>query len=821
MQLWAFAVMAVAMVACGDDGPSGNDNNANQQQGICGDGVLNDGEACDDGPQNSDFLPDACRTNCQLATCGDSVVDSNEACDEGLLNGVSPNPCRSDCVPNLCGDGYLGGDEVCDDGNNLSGDGCRGDCGQDETLCNNGVVDPGEGCDDAGGNSDTVPDACRTDCQPARCGDHVQDSGESCDDGNTLDDLTCSKTCENFCGDNVLNPALGEECDRGADNGVSPSDCLTGCGRTTCGDGHLGGAEEGCDDHNNTDGDGCSALCQVEPRWACAGSPSVCACAGHKYGPDCTGCVVFVSLDATHPVRDGKRWASAYPALQPAIDAAHAGGPGCEVWVAAGTYYTYAGSERDTVTVRDGVAIYGGFAGSEAERGARDPARHVTVLDGRAAGGEGQRVFHVLTALGTKDATLDGLVISSGQADGLAQLIDDRGGGLLAYSAAIAVTGCTFVDNEARGAGGGIYAYGCAELKIEGCTLSGNSAGGYGGGIYTEQSSATVSHCIFASNSAGYYGGGIYNTYSAGSVSDSILSGNSAGYGGGVYNAHSSPVMSRCTFSGNSADFIGGGMAGEHSSPTVSRCLFAGNVGASGGGGLSNMANSSPTVSHCTFSGNHAGSGGGGIDNSGSSPTVTNAIVWGNTAFSTPSIYDITSSSQVVHSDIEGGFAGAGAAILDVAPGFVSPPPDTGPWDAVSFDVTHRRTALYDAGASWDASALTGLFVQPDTTDPRWLVIATNSATAIFVHGDVTGFVTAGAGYALHDLRLETGSACVDAGYGCTTPGGCEVAPGLSVPEMSLFDWTGNPVYDAGLSTPHGGAGTPAWVDLGAYEWRP
>jgi hypothetical protein len=42
----------------------------------CGNGVLDAGEECDDGPLNSDTTPDACRTNCRLAGCGDGVEDT-------------------------------------------------------------------------------------------------------------------------------------------------------------------------------------------------------------------------------------------------------------------------------------------------------------------------------------------------------------------------------------------------------------------------------------------------------------------------------------------------------------------------------------------------------------------------------------------------------------------------------------------------------------------------------------------------------------------------------------------------------------------------
>ena len=48
----------------------------------CGDGVLQDGEACDDGEANDDATPDACRTTCLLPVCADGVVDAGETCDD-------------------------------------------------------------------------------------------------------------------------------------------------------------------------------------------------------------------------------------------------------------------------------------------------------------------------------------------------------------------------------------------------------------------------------------------------------------------------------------------------------------------------------------------------------------------------------------------------------------------------------------------------------------------------------------------------------------------------------------------------------------------
>jgi hypothetical protein len=42
----------------------------------CGNGAVEPGEECDDGPLNDDFTPDACRTTCTLPRCGDGVPDT-------------------------------------------------------------------------------------------------------------------------------------------------------------------------------------------------------------------------------------------------------------------------------------------------------------------------------------------------------------------------------------------------------------------------------------------------------------------------------------------------------------------------------------------------------------------------------------------------------------------------------------------------------------------------------------------------------------------------------------------------------------------------
>ncbi|MFH2010871.1 MAG: hypothetical protein ABI333_30000 [bacterium] len=166
------ALAALLLTACGDD-DGGNDNvngnvnndNANTNTtGVCGDGVLNVGEECDDPAGNSDTAPNGCRTDCRRAHCGDAVVDDGE---------------------------------ICDDGNTEDGDDCRFDCGQDFTQCGNGTLDPGEACDLGTGNSDQPNAECRTTCRARGCGDGVVDDqlSEACDDGNVASHDGCSSGC--------------------------------------------------------------------------------------------------------------------------------------------------------------------------------------------------------------------------------------------------------------------------------------------------------------------------------------------------------------------------------------------------------------------------------------------------------------------------------------------------------------------------------------------------------------------------------------------------------------------------------------------------
>lgn len=67
------------------------------QTSYCGDGVVSRefGEECDEGAENSDSAPNRCRTSCKIPTCGDGVLDEAEACDDGNLD--PDDGCNPDC----------------------------------------------------------------------------------------------------------------------------------------------------------------------------------------------------------------------------------------------------------------------------------------------------------------------------------------------------------------------------------------------------------------------------------------------------------------------------------------------------------------------------------------------------------------------------------------------------------------------------------------------------------------------------------------------------------------------------------------------------
>ncbi|HEY2772621.1 MAG TPA: DUF4215 domain-containing protein [Candidatus Binatia bacterium] len=152
---------------------------------FCGDGVVNNNgtEQCDNGPDNSNTTPGACRTDCKLPNCGDGVTDPGEECDDG--NNNDADGCTNSCT--ICGNGHVSGTEQCDDGNNVSGDCCSASC-TFEALGSTCPGVPGGAClspqCDGAGTCSQLPAHEGTSC----------DDGDECTNGSDCQSGVCTAT---------------------------------------------------------------------------------------------------------------------------------------------------------------------------------------------------------------------------------------------------------------------------------------------------------------------------------------------------------------------------------------------------------------------------------------------------------------------------------------------------------------------------------------------------------------------------------------------------------------------------------------------------
>ena len=212
------------------------------------------------------------------AICGNGVLEPGEACDTAIATGPGACPTVADCdTGDPCAIGYVDNGGTCDAvcGVNpvtscTGGDGCcppgcdavsDTDC---TAICGNGVVEPGETCDTgiSGGAG-----ACPT---VAGC-----DTGDPCQPGVVVNDTTCQALCDVApvgCIDN--DGCCNSGCHAGTDN-----DCVAVCGNGYLEPGELcdtgipsgaGACPTGCDDGDpcTTDtlvGAACQAACTFEP----------------------------------------------------------------------------------------------------------------------------------------------------------------------------------------------------------------------------------------------------------------------------------------------------------------------------------------------------------------------------------------------------------------------------------------------------------------------------------------------------------------------------------------------------------------------------
>ncbi len=245
--------------ACSSSDDGGGDGSGDA---LCGNAIVETGEACDDGNLEAGDGCEACLvvngwtcegspSTCEqqtTAVCGNAVVEVGEDCDDG--NDADGDGCDSSCnvedgytcsgEPSVC---TTGGDPCADVDCSDLDDACTvGVCNPDSGACEAQPADDGTSCDDGDACTETdvctagvcggteldcsdLDDACSVgvcDAETGACTVAQADDGTTCDDDNacTSDDVCTAGACggtavdcsalDSQCGTGVCNPGNGE-----------------------------------------------------------------------------------------------------------------------------------------------------------------------------------------------------------------------------------------------------------------------------------------------------------------------------------------------------------------------------------------------------------------------------------------------------------------------------------------------------------------------------------------------------------------------------------------------------------------------------------
>ncbi len=380
--------------------------------------------------------------------------------------------------------------------------------------------------------------------------------------------------------------------------------------------------------------------------------------------------VIYVN-HAAAGVNNGSSWSDAYVSLEDGLSSAAFGD---EIWVASGTYYPVRQADRNdpTATTADprdavfwiprGVQIYGGFSGAETAVDQRPAILNHSILSGDIgiSGDDSDNSYSVVYyrahhggGYGVSDsdqttlAHLDGFKIIDANAD------TATGAGIYAqavvigsamYNTRLSIFNSVVSDNHSVGNGGGALLTGWAG-DIENTEFSENHSDGHGGGAYLSQPAASdrfIKSSEFSNNSAGLNGGALARQKDPVKaeifhrplyIQNTKFTENSAGTHGGAvsFQTNGSQLakleIANCEFSENETNQNGGGVYLGHGTvinqggPTL---IIRGSVG---------------NVHSSTFADNIAGDNGGGVfagvandPRADADMTVTNSILWGNSA---------------------------------------------------------------------------------------------------------------------------------------------------------------------------------------------
>lgn len=312
----------------------------------------------------------------------------------------------------------------------------------------------------------------------------------------------------------------------------------------------------------------------------------------------------------------GTSWAAAKKDLQVAINIASSGD---HIWVKAGTYLpthdpfasiTPANNRDKTFTLKNGVKIYGGFAGTETLLSQRNVRSNVTILSGDlgVANTVTDNAYHVVLSVNCTNATrLDGFTVTKGYAvavSGSSITVGGRvierfkGGGVSNYYSATIFSNniiaannadCTDTGDDSWGAGMDCF---LSTSLIENCSFASNSflAGGgsfgvFGTGLCINGIGITINKCFFYSNTSGSgfldgsRGGGLYLGATA-TITNSVFYNNAADNGAALLmggGAGNTSAFTNCSFVDNTSSFAGTAYSG-FSKSIFRNCIFWNNT---------------------------------------------------------------------------------------------------------------------------------------------------------------------------------------------------------------------------------------------------
>lgn len=405
--------------------------------------------------------------------------------------------------------------------------------------------------------------------------------------------------------------------------------------------------------------------------------------------------------------QDGTSWENAiagaqdqnsdgYADLQDIINLAP---EGSEIWVAQGIYKptTSAFDMGKSFSLKNGITLYGGFAGHETELEERNPETNKTIFSGDLDNNDETdadgicQSYNGITGTNSRHlffnqqvdetAIIDGFYFTSAFAQ--SDYPGNYGAAIFNNGNALDITGnfanpkiknCFFIGNKALG--GIVYNTGNnggqSNPYMFNCYFSGNYSGSSAILVFSADggtSHSLTEYCIFENNT-GDYGGAIRTHFlntnqgdGSASILNCVFKSNTASYGGAVFidggNGYNNSYFENCLFSGNYAD-AGGAVysAGDYGTciPTFMNCTFAGNM---------DDTQSNPASVLFNYYAN---------------PVLINSVIWGNA----PTImHNFNASPEFEHCIVQGSggssqwnadYGTDNGNNLDAAPGFYNLP---------------------------------------------------------------------------------------------------------------------------------------------------